>query len=133
MSPKDEIGTVKTISDKEVLEIFDIAHRGTMTYREICNTYNISVATVSGIANKKTRLSVLNPAGIKPHIKLSEADVLDIYNKARHGLNNEAIIKIYPVSCSTITNIKYGRRWAWLTEPEGFKKEKKRTSKHRGE
>jgi hypothetical protein len=115
------------LDDKKVLEVYELAQKETMTHKEIGNLYNISTATVSGIKNKKTRASVLNPSIEKPHIELDEEAVLDIYSKGRKGWSNSQIQEIYPISCQTITNIKYGRRWAWLTEPEGFIRNSKKT------
>lgn len=50
------------------------------------------------------------------HAKLSESDVLEIYKLASIGqISQEEIAKIYGVKQITVSNIKMGRSWAWLT------------------
>lgn len=46
--------------------------------------------------------------------RLSEDDVITIYKDTTH--NNKYLAELYGVNPSTISHIKLGRTWSWLTK-----------------
>lgn len=46
------------------------------------------------------------------HAKLTEEDVLAIY---RSSARQETVARIYGIARQTVSDIRIGRRWKWLT------------------
>ena len=47
--------------------------------------------------------------------KLSDEQVLDIYRRAHSGERHKGIAREYGINVSTVSHIKMGDRWHWLT------------------
>jgi NUMOD4 motif/HNH endonuclease len=82
--------------------------------------YNNQWYTMAGRASKANNGSQCVNA------KLTEQEALEIYQQAHSGnISQEVIAEIYGVKQITVSNIKTGRSWAWLTGH-------KRTPRHKG-
>lgn len=51
--------------------------------------------------------------------KLTEEQVLDIYNSKKSGAGTSAMARKYNVTPSVVVSIMNGRSWKWLTNTEG--------------
>jgi hypothetical protein len=109
---KGEDHTGSKLTESQVLEIFKM--KGTL--KEIAYKYNIKSHTVLDIKNREiwNWLTKNETPVIENHsTKLTETQVLEIY--AMEG-NRVEIGKKYRVSHRTVTAIKAGTNWAWLTK-----------------
>lgn len=109
---KGERHTGSTLTEKQVLEIFTM--KGTL--KEIGAIYSIAPRTVLSIKKGETwKWLTKNSIPVLEHnsIKLTNELVLEIFSmKGTHG----KIGKIFNISSSTVSSIKSGITWSWLTK-----------------
>lgn len=106
------------LTNKQVLEIFNWKGKRA----EMSNKYNICSGTVRQIKEGKTWSEITGKYYSKSLNKtkagFSDQDVLDIFHST---LSNIELSKKYKVSPVSISNIKIGKRWGYLTGKEYVK------------
>lgn len=111
------------LTDSQVREIYRLAWSG-MGMHQVAQQYGVSVRRARNIKAGRTWSQVTGhqsarqvPAWLHGrNSRLNEASVLEIYAEATTGNSSCAAIgKRYGVSGATVSDIRLGRTWVWLT------------------
>ena len=94
---------------KQVIEIYE----STESRPALARKYGIAPRNITGIKTGEHWKPVTQGLKRGRYPGLTEADVLEIYTAT--GKNNAEIGARYGVSGFTVTKIKAGINWAWLT------------------
>lgn len=114
------------LTDRQVQEIYQLAWDGTDIH-EVAQRFGITARRARNIKAGRTWSQVTGHRSVRQppawlngrNSRLSEASVLEIYAEATAGDSSCAAIgKRYGVSGATVSDIRLGRTWAWLTGHE---------------
>lgn len=134
------------LNSKQVKKVKQLLKKKELTHGEIATRFGVTRENITSINLSRTwssetnRIYVPEKAGVKHrgennyNCKLTDESVLEIDKLLKFSeLKLKDIAKIYDVSVGTISDIKSGKKWGWLTNRvyrPGKRGEKQRGSFH---
>jgi hypothetical protein len=103
--------------EKEVKEIWNLLHTTNLTQKEIAYNYCVNDRSIANISTGRTWNNITNKIYRKKEKKLSENEILEIYNLCWNtNKTQEEIAGIYNITSHYVSRIKCGIRCNHITK-----------------